>query len=173
MLFESIIFSHWHGGRKEQAQAASDLLDEANGVLADVEGVDAAAQAAPAPEPLPPPHPAADGKPQLPPETFFLPADAVRQCLTLNIDSSILQLPDARAARRGGWPLGKRRKPDGGGSASGWSGEPCSSSDALVSRLGFVPGAALYCCRHCLKPATCTACCRQAQGAAAVQPMDA
>ena len=117
-LCDAVISTSWHSKQKPKAQAASDLLDEANELLADLEeGAAGGAPPAPPPEPEPAaPPPAA--KPQLPPETFFLSSDAVRECLTLNIDSSILQ----GAQRRGGWPAGRKRKPDGGaGGTGGWA----------------------------------------------------
>lgn len=57
------------------------------------------------------------------PETFFLTIDQVKDCLTINIDSSILLerrqhgMGQQQAGRRGGWPLGKKRKVYGGGQA--------------------------------------------------------
>jgi len=122
-LCDRAISSSWHAGNKEAAQAASDLLDEANMLLADADGqlgsgspdsqspqpkqeLDAAAATA-----------AARSGPCLPDETFFLSADRVRECLTLNIDSSILMASQPER-RRGGWPLGKRRSRDGTGGAA-------------------------------------------------------
>lgn len=113
LLCEAAISASWAAGQRDQAQAASDLLDEANGLLAELDG-GAAQQAAPPPrEPSPEPEPPA---PQLPAETFFLPPDQVRECLTLNIDSSIL-LASQPAPRRGGWPAGRKRRADGGAAA--------------------------------------------------------
>lgn len=137
LLCEAAVASNWHGGRKDAAQTASELLDEANEALEEVPGLKDGPDAAPAP---PPPPPGAAAKPRLPAETFFLPLDeAVRRCLTLNIDASILQhaLP---SGRRGGWPLGKRRKE--GGSTGG--GEACCSR--VQARRGCAWLAAHSCC---------------------------
>lgn len=115
-LCDSAISSNWHGKRKDAAQAASDLLDEANDLLADFEEAAAGQPAPPPPPPEPKPEPRRAPPPQLPPETFFLSSEAVRECLTLNIDSSIL------VQRRGGWPAGRKRKPEGAGGSGGWVG---------------------------------------------------
>jgi hypothetical protein len=121
-LFEDVVSTSWLGGKRGQAQAASDLLDEANALLAEF---DSSAVAAPAPAPPPPPPVPEPAAPKLPAETFFLSADKIRDCLTLNIDSSILVRQQAAAAqreagaRRGGWPLGKKRKVDGGSQSAG------------------------------------------------------
>ena len=122
LLCEDLVSTSWLGGKRGQAQAASDLLDEANALLAEF---DSSAVAAPAPPPPPPPPAPEPAAPKLPAETFFLSADKVRECLTLNIDSSILVRQQAVAAqreagaRRGGWPLGKKRKVDGGSQSAG------------------------------------------------------
>lgn len=111
-LCAAVISATWTAGNCDVAQAASTLLDDANEALEELEEGAGAAPAAPPPPPSPP---APEG-PRLPAETFFLPADQVRDCLTLNIDSSILL---ASQPRRGGWPLGKRRNPNAGGAAPG------------------------------------------------------
>lgn len=99
------------------AQAASDLLDEGNELLAELDEGPAAAGRAALPAREESEEPAAAPRPQLPAETFFLAPEQVRECLTLNIDSSILMA--AQPPRRtGGWPLGRKRKVEGAGGAA-------------------------------------------------------
>lgn len=149
-LCDSAISSNWHNRRKDAAQAASDLLDEANQLLADFE---AGTAAQPAPPPPPPPEPKPEprraAQPELPPETFFLSADAVRECLTLNIDSSIL------VQRRGGWPAGRKRKSEGAGGSGGrvGLGQPAALRGCCAARRGrcsFQPSCQRGCCPHTL-----------------------
>ena len=115
-LCEAVVAACWAAGRQQHAQAASDLLDEANELLQEFDSQEAAAAVAPLPVEPPPRTP----KPTQPPETFFLPADLVRQCLTVDIDSSILlRSQQGQAGHRGGWPPGKRRKTDGASHGAG------------------------------------------------------
>jgi len=168
-LCDSAIFSNWHGKRKDAAQAASDLLDEANEMLAEFEEAAAAQPAAPPPPPPPEPkpEPRRAAPPQLPPETFFLSAEAVRECLTLNIDSSIL------VQRRGGWPAGRKRKPDGTSGLGGLLGRrQGSETSVLVHRVCGWHACPLP--SNCLPPLAASLPsrdCRQAQGAARLQPL--
>ncbi|PRW58999.1 putative histone-lysine N-methyltransferase ATXR3 isoform X1 [Chlorella sorokiniana] len=140
-LCDSAISSNWHGKRKDAAQAASDLLDEANELLADFE--EAAAGQPAAPPPPPPPEPKPEPRRaallELPPETFFLSSEVVRECLTLNIDSSIL------VQRRGGWPAGRKRKPEGAGGSGRRKGRRGYNpwSPELQQQLATVLSAAL------------------------------
>ncbi|KAL4445829.1 hypothetical protein ABPG77_009028 [Micractinium sp. CCAP 211/92] len=117
-LCDHAISTSWRAGQRAVAQAASELLDEGNELLAELDEGPAAAGGAALPttareeseEP-------AVARPQLPAETFFLAPEQVRECLTLNIDSSILMA--AQPPRRtGGWPLGRKRKGEGTGSAA-------------------------------------------------------
>ena len=125
-MCDSVISACWVAGSKEQAQATSDLLDDANRLLEEFDSSSAALAAAGValePPPPPPPPELAPAAPKLPPETFFLTIDQVKDCLTINIDSSILLerrqhgMGQQQAGRRGGWPLGKKRKVYGGGQA--------------------------------------------------------
>lgn len=129
-LCDAAIVSAWSAGQRDRAQVASDLLDEANEVLAELDGSGGGAAAPAPPQPPPEPEPEAAPAPKLPQETFFLPTDQLRECLSLNIDASILVHSQA-AARKGGWPLGKRRKPDGG--AWGGPGGGCRLHEGMRS----------------------------------------
>ena len=108
-LCADAILSHWRAKRKEQAQAASDLLDEANTALEAVGGGGGAAAAQPQPQEGTPGGEGRGGPQGLPPERFFLPLEQVRQCLTLNIDASIL------GGGGGGGRKGKRKGEGAGG----------------------------------------------------------
>lgn len=120
-LCDHAISTSWRTGQHAVAQAASELLDEGNELLAELGEGPAASGGATQPVAMgqQPQEPAVSPRLQLPAETFFLDADQLRECLTLNIDSSILMA--AQPPRRtGGWPLGRKRKGDGiGGAALG------------------------------------------------------
>lgn len=127
-LCDHAISTSWRTGQHAVAQAASELLDEGNELLAELGEGPAASGGATQPVAMgqQPQEPAVSPRLQLPAETFFPDADQLRECLTLNIDSSILMA--AQPPRRtGGWPLGRKRKGDGIGGAAlgaqeGWSG---------------------------------------------------
>ncbi|KAL4859889.1 Histone-lysine N-methyltransferase [Chlorella vulgaris] len=116
-LCERVIRAGW-AANKEAAQAGSDFLDYVNASMEDFDA-SPAVMGVPVASPLPQQAlPKAALK--LPRDTFLLSIDQVRECLTLNIDSSILLRSQQGAghqqsSRRGGWPLGKKRKVNGVG----------------------------------------------------------
>lgn len=146
-LCDHAISTSWRAGQRAVAQAASELLDEGNELLAELDEGPAAAGGAvlltTAREESEEP---AVARPQLPAETFFLAPEQVRECLTLNIDSSILMA--AQPPRRtGGWPLGRKRKVEGTGSAALGTPECRTKSEVHLTQ----------CCAHPL-PAGWLAC---------------
>ncbi|GAB4817034.1 hypothetical protein N2152v2_004080 [Parachlorella kessleri] len=100
-LCDGVISTNFYSNRK-LAQEASDLLDYGNALLQELEPSAQAVQRSQQADK------AAAGAPQLPAETFFLPARQVAGCLTLAVDESLV----ARAGRA-------RRQAGGGGGGGG------------------------------------------------------
>jgi hypothetical protein len=188
-LCERVIRAGW-AANKEAAQAGSDFLDYVNASMEDFDA-SPAVMGVPVASPLPQQAlPKAALK--LPRDTFLLSIDQVRECLTLNIDSSILLRSQQGAghqqsSRRGGWPLGKKRKVNGVGFVA--HGEQTAArwhiAKALLTLLHLRMPLLCYhgslgtlsCLRiNSLLPSTsrqASPCCSSAQGWQALQPMDA